>query len=117
MSQEIEIRFAVRPDDLARLGSPRALKGYASGRPTTRRLSTVYYDTQDLALSKAGLSLRVRKTGRIFVQTVKNESTGALASERGEFESEIPTAEPRLDSVPDEEMRERLHALANNDPI
>src|SRR5215471_14245724 len=117
MSQEIEIRFAVKPDDLVRLGNAQALKGYAAGRPTTRRLSTVYYDTQNLALSKAGLSLRVRKTGRTYVQTVKNESTGALACERGEFESQIPSAEPRLDSIPDEEMRERLHAIANDDPI
>ncbi len=117
MSREIELRFAVAPDDLARLKNAHALKAVGAGRSATRRLSTIYYDTQKLGFAKAGLSLRVRKTGRSYVQTVKNETTGALASERGEYESKLPSPKPNLDSIPDDSMRERLRAIANDDPV
>jgi inorganic triphosphatase YgiF len=107
MSREIEIRFAVTPDDLARLKNVHALKAVGAGRSATRRLSTVYYDTQKLGFAKAGLSLRVRKTGRSYVQTVKNETTGALASERGEYESRLPSPKPNL-TIPSKRSSKRI---------
>jgi len=117
MSQEVEIRFAVQPDDLGRLKNARALKDVAAGRPSSFRLSTVYYDTQGLGFAKAGLSLRVRRIGRAYVQTVKNETTGALASERGEYECKLPSFKPRLASIPNPQIRERLQAIASDTPL
>src|SRR5262245_40458082 len=116
MSQEVEIRFAVQPDDLSRLKNARALKEITAGRPSSSRLSSVYYDTEGLGFAKAGLSLRVRKIGRAYVQTVKSETTGALASERGEYECKLPSPEPKLDSIPNLQIRERLQAIANDAP-
>ena len=116
MSHEIELRFSVRPDDLARLKKAQP-RGFAAGPPVTRRLSTVYYDTPELDFAKAGLSLRVRKTGRHYVQTVKDASTGALASERDEHESRLDTAEPDLQSVPDTETRLQLQTIADGSPV
>jgi inorganic triphosphatase YgiF len=113
MSQEIEIRFAAHPDDLARLAKADMLRGVAMGRAATRRLSSVYYDTKDLGFANAGLALRVRKIGRRYVQTVKNENTGTLLSERGEFECPLPSPEPDLRCVPDPDVRERLQAIAS----
>jgi triphosphatase len=112
--QEIEIRFAVRPDDLARLSRSPAFDSLTAGRPATRRLSTVYYDTAELRFAKAGLSLRVRKSGRAYVQTVKNENSGMLASERGEYECKLPSAAPDLRFIPDPDLRERLLAIASD---
>jgi len=117
MSQEVEIRFAVQPDDLSRLKNARALKEITAGRPSSSRLSSVYYDTEGLGFAKAGLSLRVRKIGRAYVQTVKSETTGALASERGEYECKLPSPEPKLDSIPNLQIRERLLAIANDAPL
>ena len=114
MSQEIEIRFAAHPDDLTRLARGGALSGVAVGRATTRRMSTIYYDTKDLGFAKAGLALRVRKIGRRHVQTVKNENSGNFASERDEYECPLPSAEPDLRFVPDAGVRERLQAIAND---
>ncbi len=114
MSQEIEIRFDVCPDDLARLARSPAFDRLTAGRPATRRLSTVYYDTPELRFARAGLSLRVRKSGRSYVQTVKNESSGMLAAERGEYECKLPSASPDLRFVPDPDVRERLQAIAND---
>ena len=112
MSQEIEIRFAAPERALKRIAKISALQGFEIGRAATRRLSTVYYDTPELSLSKAGLCLRVRKKGRGFVQTVKDESSGALASERHEYACEIPSAEPDLNRITDEGLRARLQAIA-----
>ena len=114
MSQEMEIRFAASERDLVRIARGSALHGFAVGRAATRRLSTIYYDTPKLSFSKAGLSLRVRKTGRIYVQTVKDESSGALASERHEYACRLPTSRPDLTCVPDEGVRGRLQAIADS---
>jgi triphosphatase len=116
MSREIELRFSARPEDLARLKKAQP-RGFALGPPATRRLSTTYYDTPDFDFAKAGLSLRVRKTGRQFVQTVKDASTGALASERDEHESKLSSAEPDLQYVPDSETRLQLQTIANGSPV
>jgi len=117
MAHEIEIRFAAPERELKRLAKISVLEGFQIGRAATRRLTTIYYDTADLSVSKAGLSLRVRKNGRGFVQTVKDESSGALASERHEYACEIPSAEPDLDRIPDEGVRECLVAIASAAPL
>lgn len=71
-------------------------------------LSTSYYDTVDRRLSKRGVSYRVRRKGRKFLQTVKAASVGvgALVA-RPEWEMELPNAKPALDLLPDE-AKDRL---------
>ena len=78
MSKEIEIRLAARPGDLRRLSQTRFVKRLSQGNTATRRYNTVYYDTAKFALAKKGLSLRVRRSGRSYVQTVKEQNTSAL---------------------------------------
>jgi inorganic triphosphatase YgiF len=117
MPQEFEIRFAAQPDDLTRLARATALNGVAAGRPKMRRLVTTYYDTPKLGLAKAGLSLRVRKTGAGYVQTVKTQSAGTLADARGEYESSLPSPKPDLRFVPDAALRQRLTEIANDSKL
>lgn len=116
MSHEIELRFSVRPEDLARIKKAQP-RGFTAGPPVTRRLSTVYYDTPELEFAKAGLTLRVRKTGRQYVQTVKDASTGALASERDEHECRLDSAKPVLESVPDTDTRLQLQTISDGAPV
>jgi inorganic triphosphatase YgiF len=113
MSQEIEIRFAAPERELRRIAKASTLQGFHIGRAKTQRLKTIYYDTPELSFSKQGFSFRVRENGRGFVQTLKDQSSGALASERHEYECTIPTADPDLNLIPDSELRERLKHLAN----
>ena len=114
MDQEVEIRFAAPERDLLRLARGSALEGFAVGRAVTKRLNTVYFDTPELSIARAGLSLRVRKNGRGYVQTVKDKSSGALASERHEYESQVPSSTPDLDTIPDEDVRTRLKTIAHS---
>ena len=57
----------------------------------------------------------MRKSGRNYVQTVKNEGSGPLASERGEYECNLPSASPDLRFVPDPDLRDRLTAIAEGE--
>src|SRR5580693_7234983 len=66
----------------------------AGGSGVSRsRLVSTYYDTPDHALARRGSSLRVRRVGRRFVQTVKTESeVGEIA--RGEWEDAVAGERP-----------------------
>jgi inorganic triphosphatase YgiF len=63
------------------------------------KLVSTYYDTSGLALYRERLSLRVRKQGREFVQTVKAENPIQLdLLERREWEDQIQSKRPVLDA-------------------
>ena len=63
-----------------------------------REQDTVYFDTADEALRKAGLSLRVRKIGDRRVQTIKAEGqTAAGLFVRPEWEREVANDVPVLE--------------------
>src|SRR5258706_12213497 len=117
MPQEIEIRFAGSERDLMRVAKSSALHGFVVGRAATRRLNAIYYDTPELVLAKAGFSLRVRKNGHGYIQTVKDEDFGALASQRHEYECKVPSLQPDLACIPDADVRERILALADGAEI
>ncbi|WP_372781058.1 CHAD domain-containing protein [Phenylobacterium sp.] len=63
---EIELKFACGADDLAAV-----LAAAPPGDDESRELISVYFDTPDLALQKAGASLRVRESKGRRVQTLK----------------------------------------------
>ncbi len=93
--KEIELKLEFAPSDAPRiLSHPIILASEAS--PTTRELISVYYDTGDDVLRKAGVFLRVRATGDGYVQTIKTARGKAEFLERDEWEQAIPTHEPDL---------------------
>ena len=63
-----------------------------------RRLVAIYFDTPDLALNKAGYTLRIRRDGRKRVQTVKAVSSSAAGLfVRGEWERPVRSDQPVID--------------------
>jgi inorganic triphosphatase YgiF len=117
MPQEIEIRFAASERDLARVAKSSRLDGYVLGRAEEQQLNSIYYDTPELSLAKAGLSLRVRKTAEGYVQTVKDESTGSLLSQRPEYECRLASPHPDLARISDPMVRERVRTIINGSQI
>ena len=64
-------------------------------RAARARLVSTYYDTPDHALARRGSSLRVRRHGRKFVQTVKSErAPGESGLARGEWEDRVAGEQP-----------------------
>ncbi|MGI8895034.1 MAG: CHAD domain-containing protein [Casimicrobiaceae bacterium] len=90
MVMEIELKLLVAPEHLARLRRHPLLRAGARGKPVSRRVFAEYYDTEDFALQRAGVVLRLRREGRRIVQTVKLEGIveGGL-HQRPEWEVEV----------------------------
>lgn len=90
-SQEIELKFLCDPADAE------ALLGAApAGEDKVKELLSAYFDTPDEQLGKAGVSLRVRRSGDSWVQTYKRG--GGLARE--EHEAPVVGDEPDLSAPP-----------------
>lgn len=103
--QEIELKFALPPGELRRLQRHPLVAG---SRPSRHLIASTYFDTPELALRDRALSLRIRKNGRGYVQTVKADTPGAVAVERAEWQAPLHRAAPDL-SQP--ELRDRLGDL------
>ena len=60
---ETELKLLLAPQDLRRLRRDPRIKALQQGRASTRRVHSVYYDTPELSLLRAGLALRLRSDG------------------------------------------------------
>ncbi|HSV45337.1 MAG TPA: CHAD domain-containing protein [Ramlibacter sp.] len=91
---EREVKFEVPATALP------ALREALQSAPThTLALRALYYDTADGALARHGLSLRLRKEGRAWVQTVKGP--GASMLERAEFNVAVKAGPRGAAPLPD----------------
>ncbi len=99
---EIELKLELPPEQATRF-----LKLMARRRsvPVQQNLVTRYFDTPDFALSAHGVALRVRRSGRRWVQTLKTEGErrGGL-SQRAEFEMAISRGTPDWTRFPAEAL-------------
>ncbi len=70
---ETELKFQIPSNCRAALE-----RAVAGGDAQTTRLQAVYADTAQQHLARAGLALRLRKEGRVWVQTLKGRGDGLL---------------------------------------
>jgi len=89
--REVELKFLCTPGDLAAV-----LAAAPAGDDESRELISVYFDTPDLALQKAGVSLRVRESKGRRVQTLKRGE----GLSREEHEAPVAGDEPDRDLGP-----------------
>jgi inorganic triphosphatase YgiF len=116
--REIELKLEIRPEDVPRLLRSEPLGELAAGRAQTRSLHSVYFDSPDLALARAGMALRVRRDGRKLVQTLKARGPQRGAHfDRIEYEAPTSAEEPDLGLVPDPELRAQIEALLAGSPL
>jgi inorganic triphosphatase YgiF len=91
---EIELKFLCAPEDLGRV-----LAAAPEGADDTRELISVYFDTPELDLKRAGASLRVRESQGRRVQTVKRGD--GLAREEHETPIAGDAPDPSLAPLPE----------------
>jgi len=98
MGQEIELKLELSAQAAAQLEGSSFFRAAAfadEGRLIRQR--TIYFDTPDHALARAGFSLRIRCSGTSCVQTIKS-SAGMAAGlfSRQEWEWEVDGETPQL---------------------
>lgn len=71
MPDEIELKLRINRRHAARLRQHPAILAAASGKPITRKLTSIYFDTPQLTLLDAGINLRVRNMSGEWFQAVK----------------------------------------------
>jgi triphosphatase len=89
---EIELKFQVPP-----AARERVRRAVATASAAVTRLQAIYADTADDRLAGAQMALRLRKEGRVWVQTLKGRGDGLM--QRLEDEQPLPAqrGEPALD--------------------
>ena len=94
--REIELKLEFDPADARRIKRHLQLDS-GKTRHASEKLVSVYFDTPDRELDRAGLSLRVRRIGKRYVQTIKT-AAGRTAGlfDRGEWEHHVPGPRPNF---------------------
>ncbi len=97
MGREVELKFDIEPGGAARIARIEPLAGTAS---TQNDFETLYFDTADGALRRAGYSLRIRRSGDRYVRTIKRKKASAAGLfDREEWEEEVPDFTLRAESL------------------
>jgi triphosphatase len=93
VATETELKLAARPADLPALRHALTAMA-ATGTVRRSNLVSTYYETEDRALARKGVVLRVREQDGRFIQTVKSLPTDGAPLARDEWEDTIAAARP-----------------------
>jgi inorganic triphosphatase YgiF len=100
MANEVELKLRIRTADIPHLRRHPAILNAITGKPVTRKLTSIYYDTPQLALLDAKISLRVRRMSGGWFQAVKGagHSLSGL-HQRMEWEDIIAAGHPDFSKI------------------
>ena len=98
MPLETELKLQIDPRNIARLRGHPLFKN--ATRRASRKLHSVYYDTPDLDLWRAGVTLRLRRAADCWTQTIKGGGTVAAGlHQRHEYETAITASFPDFSAI------------------
>jgi triphosphatase len=99
---EIELKLLAPQGALEQLREMPVIVQHARNRGAFRRLETVYYDTAERLLFQHGMSLRVRHSGKHFIQTLKLLPNIGQPLTRRQWEAPVDQITPDLARLPAE---------------
>jgi inorganic triphosphatase YgiF len=115
MNTEIELKLRVDPDDLSALAANPVL---VAASASSEHLHAVYFDTSDHRLHARSLSLRVRREGEQFIQTLKVGDAGPSGlHRRKEWETPVRSDKLDLGKLPNEVVHNYLYGIAETDLV
>lgn len=111
--QEIELKILLDEAQARHLRTAPTLADLTLDGPRTQTLVSIYYDTSDFALRKAGIALRLRRKGRAWVQTVKKALAPISGGLAQPLEDEIPVRGQNfaLERIENDDLREEVIGL------
>ncbi|GBG14081.1 single-stranded DNA exonuclease [Novimethylophilus kurashikiensis] len=105
MPNEVELKLRIARKDAARLRKHPAILAATVDKPVTRKLTSIYYDTPDLQLLDAEISLRVRRMSGGWFQAVKAAGSSlAGLHQRMEWEDIIASGQPDFTRILDPQL-------------
>ncbi|MFB9266333.1 CHAD domain-containing protein [Bradyrhizobium erythrophlei] len=111
---EIELKLLAQQGSLEKLREAPFIAQHARNRGAFRRLETVYYDTSERLLFQHGISLRVRRNGKHFIQTLKLPPDSGQPLARREWEAPVNHITPDLALLPADEVGDPVAMLTND---
>ena len=117
-ARKLELKVALTGPELHRVQAHPALMQLAVGDPASHQLRSLYFDTLDRRLHGQGLSLRLRRVGEDWVQTVKcGTGVHSGVSHPVELEATVEGPTPELATIPDEAVRKQVKRLIGKAPL
>jgi inorganic triphosphatase YgiF len=110
---EIELKLLAPQGTIQRLREMPLIVQHARNRGAFRWLETVYYDTPEHLLFQHGMSLRVRRNGKHFIQTLKLLPNAGQPLTRRQWEAPVDSVTPDLARLPAEEIGDPVTMLTN----
>jgi inorganic triphosphatase YgiF len=115
--QEIELKLEVAPAELEKVLAHPLLCEQADGFQK-QTLHATYFDTPDHALQQAGISLRVRRNGDQYIQTIKaTRPPDGVALARNEWEHEVNGDSPNYALVENTALKPFLKPSTSIQPV
>jgi len=111
---EIELKLLAPHGTLEKLREAPVIVQHARNRGAFRRLETVYYDTPERLLFQHGMSLRVRRSGKHFIQTLKLLPNIGQPLARRQWEAPVDGVTPDLARLPADEVGDPVTTLTND---
>jgi triphosphatase len=111
---EVELKLLAPQGALEKLREAFVIVQHARNRGSFRRLETVYYDTPERLLFQHGMSLRVRRSGNRFIQTLKLLPTIGHPLARRQWEAPVDGGTPDLARLPADEVGDPVTRLTND---
>jgi triphosphatase len=111
---EIELKLLAPQGALEKLREMPVIVQHARNRGAFRRLETVYYDTPERLLFQHGMSLRVRRSGKHFIQTLKLLPNSGQPLTRRQWEAPVDDVTPDLARLPANEVGDPVTTLTND---
>src|SRR5882757_9438609 len=110
---EIELKLLAPRGILDKLRDMPMIVQHARNRGAFRRLESVYYDTPERVLFQHGMSLRVRRNGKHFVQTLKLLPDIRRPLARRQWETPVDSLTPDLARLPADEIGDPITTLTS----